>query len=143
MKKIASAFALAVAAVAVVPGTAFASHDSGTSWGDTGRCEQAGSKICLYYNSNQAGAEFVSYAGVGHGIEIPNLAGYTYPGGGAGTGQAVKNNSASAANRMSPGCTLYVYYNSNYSGASDYLSSGSHGNLYNTYNNNASINQFC
>lgn len=98
--------------------------------------------LVLYYNSDNAGASahFYNYNG------ISDLAGYTYPSNGAGQGQAVKNNAASAAFwSLFTDETALVYYYSNYGGPCDSLptQSGTFTNatprLKRTYNENASI----
>ncbi|MFF3648602.1 peptidase inhibitor family I36 protein [Streptomyces sp. NPDC002181] len=87
--------------------------------------------FCFYYNSNQAGARFMTDS------NIPNLAGETFSTIATGEGQPVKNNAASAQNASS--YCYRVYYNSNYSGPSDTVAAYSSRNLANTYNDNASV----
>lgn len=69
-----------------------------------------------------------------------NLAGYVFLTSGAGQGQAVKNNSASAKLRSGWGGGACVYYNANFQGASDYVPANAGPvNLQKTYNENASF----
>jgi hypothetical protein len=106
-----------------------------------GKCPQGsdGWAFCLYYNSGQQGA----YYRWTTNTAVSDLAGYKYPNNGAGSGQAVKNNSASASYGFANcgGCTdtyIRVYFNSGYLGNYDTIYSGTDKNLVNTYNNNAS-----
>ena len=89
--------------------------------------------IIFYYNS--------SYDTAVKGIRlksVANLGSYEYDEypGVAGYGQGVKNNAAAAYNTSDYKC--YVYYNSNYKGASDYIAPHSWRKLDKTYNENAS-----
>lgn len=83
----------------------------------------------LYYNSNEAGSWSCF-------VVAQNFAGEVFTEPGAGQGQAVKNNAASACN--SNGRTARVYYNSNYAGIYDDVKPYTCRNLANTYNENAS-----
>ncbi len=91
--------------------------------------------LCLYYNSNQQGSFRVFVT------NTPDFAGYTFTGDGAGYGQAVKNNAASATNGFptSSGRSARIFYNSNYGGVYDNVGPSSARNLSNTYNENASF----
>lgn len=92
----------------------------------------------FYYNSGIAG----SYT-VFRGFDHYSLNGYTFLSSGAGQGQAVKNNAASAVN-LAP-YNLVIYFNSNLAGACDALpafgdtDNGPGQRLQNTYNDNASF----
>ncbi|MFJ5212838.1 peptidase inhibitor family I36 protein [Streptomyces nigra] len=90
--------------------------------------------FCFYYNSNGANARWIVES------SRADLAGYVFGGLAStpGAGQPVKNNSASAQNSVELS-SARVYYNSNFSGASDYFSTGTGKNLVNTYNENASV----
>ncbi len=112
---------------ATVASAQAASHD-GTCNGQYG----GNGELCLYYNSNQAGAihDFAA--------DVSNFAGYTFIGPGAGAGTGVKNNAASVTNKNGLRSAT-VYYNSNYVGASDYVAAWTSMNLSATYNNNASF----
>ncbi|MEU9732088.1 hypothetical protein [Streptomyces sp. NPDC048002] len=89
--------------------------------------------MTFYFNSGNAG----SYT-VFRGFDHYSLDGYKFLGAGAGKGQYVKNNAASAAN-LAP-YNLVIYYNSNLSGACDALPKfSSASRLVNTYNENASF----
>ncbi|MFG2317761.1 peptidase inhibitor family I36 protein [Streptomyces tendae] len=89
--------------------------------------------MMFYYNTGYAG----SYT-VFRGFDHYSLNGYTYLAAGAGKGQAVKNNAASASNLAR--YSLEIYYNSNLAGACDSIPaySGAY-KLVNTYNENASF----
>lgn len=106
-------------------------------------------EICLYYNSGLAGSRFdwaFPQANIPNFATYPSTARAPLPGttityltsGLAGYGQAVKNNAASAYNRYY-GASVYVYFNSNYAGTSDFVGSLTSKNLSNTYNDNASL----
>ncbi|WP_330461100.1 peptidase inhibitor family I36 protein [Streptomyces sp. NBC_00820] len=83
----------------------------------------------LYYNSNEGGSSACFYV-------KQNFAGEVFTEAGAGQGQPVKNNAASADNWG--GHTARVFYNSNYVGLYDDVQGDSWRNLADTYNNNAS-----
>ncbi|MFH9983782.1 hypothetical protein ACH4ND_32110 [Streptomyces sp. NPDC017179] len=125
-------------------GVAFAdTHNSSDKFGTTGRC--AYSHVCLYYNSGQSGAKFTRSFNASSAqttLTIPNLAGYYFDSSGAGAGQEVKNNAASAEIYGSH-CSMWVYYNSNYGGNIDYFGDTSYGQLWYTYNQNASLKAGC
>ena len=109
-----------------------------------------GFKFKLYYNSNTQGAYRDFGYAVGNFDSVPLVASdpvaLTFCSGtGAGAGQRVKNNAASAHNRH----TSYgacVYFNSWFNGAKDSLPPAVptpvSRNLVNTYNENASF-QWC
>ncbi|AWW40566.1 MULTISPECIES: hypothetical protein [Streptomyces] len=90
----------------------------------------------LYYNSNQAGSSRCYEA------PTSNFAGDVFTTSGAGQGQLVKNNAASArnyrtyANDTWP--TARIFFNSNWGGVYDEVQANSSRNLSNTYNENAS-----
>lgn len=92
-------------------------------------CSENGGFV-LYYNSNEAGSSACFFG------SIPNFAGYTFTAAGAGQGQDVKNNAASASNWNVH--TARVFYNSNYAGVYDDVGYLTSRNLVNTYNENAS-----
>ncbi|MFI6465521.1 hypothetical protein [Streptomyces sp. NPDC050528] len=116
-----------------------------------GACQGNSSfRFRLYYNSGTAGAyRDIRYA-VGNFGSVPLTAGGNYSlkycaGTGAGAGQDIKNNAASARNSH----TSYgacVYFSSWYNGAMDSLQPAVptpvSKNLVNTYNENASF-QWC
>ncbi|WP_205324922.1 peptidase inhibitor family I36 protein [Glycomyces sp. YM15] len=88
-----------------------------------GICESG--EFCLYYNSDNQGSvsDFSgSISNYGTGSSC-----YEYKGPGAGQGQCVKNNAASAWNRT--GKYVTVFYNSGYSGPIDNFSPGAQANL--------------
>ncbi|WAZ22517.1 hypothetical protein STRCI_003776 [Streptomyces cinnabarinus] len=110
----------------------------------TGTCYTERPCIQLFYNSAYEG----SFITIGGG-SISNLAGYTYPYAGAGQGQAVKNNSASAKFRADDSfypSSMTVFYNSGYGGPCDRfmateLTWKNGPKLVRTYNENASVKQ--
>ncbi|MYV41358.1 hypothetical protein GT030_21445 [Streptomyces sp. SID1328] len=136
--------ALLTTLLGATQGTAFAdTHNSSDTLGHTGRC--ASSHICLYYGSGQSGAKFTRAYDDNSAkitLAIPDLAGYTFDSSGSGAGQAVKNNAASAEIYGSH-CSMWVYYNSNYGGNIDYFGDSSYGQLWYTYNQNASLKAGC
>ncbi|GAB3996811.1 hypothetical protein GCM10029992_17970 [Glycomyces albus] len=89
-----------------------------------GVCEAG--EFCLYYNSDNRGS-VSDFAGSisNYGASQPSC--YEYKGPGAGQGQCVKNNAASAWNRT--GKYVTVFYNSGYSGPIDNFSPGAKANL--------------
>lgn len=89
-------------------------------------------KFCFFYNSGLTGSHNAL-----NGNNIPNLTGYTFTSSGAGSGQPVKNNAASAQNNNQ--CKATVFFNSNYAGVQDSFSYRNGGQLVNTYNQNASL----
>ncbi|WP_158239023.1 peptidase inhibitor family I36 protein [Streptomyces barkulensis] len=93
------------------------------------------SHFCLFYNSNIQNAYYPFWD------NVSDFAGYTYKGAGAGAGQQVKNNAASAQN-LQTNLVARVYYNSNYGGVYDNVQPTSWRNLSNTYNENASFKWF-
>jgi len=106
-------------------------------------------EICLYYNSGLAGSRFdwaFPQANITNFATYPASARAPLPGtsiqfltsGLAGYGQTVKNNAASAYDRYY-GASVYVYFNSGFSGTSDFVGSLTSRNLSNTYNENASL----
>lgn len=90
----------------------------------------AGGDLCLYYNSNLAGARF-------NDPYTDNYAGWVFKawsGGDAGAGQAVKNNAASVRNYDSA-VTGVIYFNSNQAGATQKIAPSSSANLNSTLKN--------
>ncbi|MCX4771492.1 hypothetical protein OG322_19305 [Streptomyces sp. NBC_01260] len=130
----------AVASAAAV-GSLFAfSAPAQAASGSCPKESSTGIGFCLYYNSGQAGAY---YRWSGNTGGVSNLAGLVYPNNGAGAGQAVKNNSASASYTMGGGCVcsgeyVRVFYNSGYLGNYDTVTSNTDKALVKTYNQNAS-----
>ncbi|WP_063762378.1 peptidase inhibitor family I36 protein [Streptomyces sp. NRRL F-5123] len=131
-----AAAVLSASALAAVMGIATATAADRDGVCDAGVSGQARTgEFCLYYNSYQAGSLFDSRYEDGN---IKNLAGYTFLTRGVpGYGQYVKNNAASAWNRNVTK-SVYVFYNSNFMGASDYVGTLQKKQLVNTYNQNAS-----
>lgn len=88
--------------------------------------------FCLYYNSNLQGAVAFFFD------KDPNFDNDRFSGTGAGNGQIVKNNAASAKNNQT-GLQAWVWFNSNYGGVHDVVGRSSWRNLTATYNENASF----
>lgn len=88
--------------------------------------------FCLYYNSNRGGAIANFYQ------KDPSFGNNYFAGSGAGRGQIVKNNAASAQNTQT-GIDAWVWFNSNYGGTHDVVTRSSWRNLSATYNENASF----
>jgi len=99
----------------------------GTNYGATGRC---GYKLCLYWGGSESGAA------IAFNSQIANYYGYVFPNNGSGSGSAVKNNAASAEDQGNVEAS--TYYNENYQGNEDWMNPQSYGNLYLTWNNEAS-----
>lgn len=98
--------------------------------GRNGVCEAG--EFCLYYNSNHAGSVSDFTTSIpDYGATQPDC--YEFKGAGAGQGQCVKNNAASAWNRTSGSVT--VYFNSGYGGASQTFAAGAKVNLNATLKN--------
>lgn len=92
-----------------------------------GVCESG--EFCYYYLDNQGGSlsDFASSV-ADYGTEQPTC--YDFKGAGSGQGQCIKNNASSVWNRSSHSVT--VYFNSNYSGFDQTISSGQSTNLNST-----------
>ena len=129
---ITAAIGLAVTGLALAgPASASSRHVGITGY--EARCDNAGWRLCLYYNSGLLG----SYWGTNKSVS--NLAGITFNTAGNGRGQAVKNNAASMmCGLLTPNkCT--VYFNSGYAGNTDWMYWGEIGNLYYTYNEDGAV----
>jgi hypothetical protein len=89
-----------------------------------GVCDEG--EVCLYYGSDLQGS-VSDFRGSpkDYGAYQPSC--FEFKGEGAGQGECVKNNAASVWNRMHRNMT--VYYNSNYSGASQVIPGQSTANL--------------
>ncbi|MEV6118121.1 peptidase inhibitor family I36 protein [Streptomyces sp. NPDC052109] len=130
--------ALVVAAAAIATG---ASVVPAAAQND-GRCTTSVSsnlfgELCLYYNSGLSGSH------ADFNVPTKDEAGYVFSSSGAGQGQPVKNNAASATN-LDPDCTAIIFYNSGWSGPADYIDAHSSvSRLNKTYNNNASNHWEC
>lgn len=120
----------ATASTAAVPRSAPPST-ARTSVAPTAAKDCPAGEFCFFYNSGEAGSHIALHT------SVADLAGYTFTSPGAGQGQKVKNNAASAVNNIN--CTATVYYNSNYRGVSDVFGYRQSGQLVHTYNENASL----
>ena len=96
-----------------------------------GACESG--EFCYYYNSDEAGSVSDFTTSVANYGTDPATC-YVFKGAGAGKGLCIKNNAASVWNRTSK--PVYVYYNSNYGGASQKIAAGTKANLNSTLKNN-------
>lgn len=121
---------LAAAALATSAFAGVAGADVGAQTARNGKCENL--EFCFYYNSDQKGS--VS----DHEDAVADLAPYVFKSPGAGQGQVVKNNAASACNNMGR-YSVRVYYNSNHDGPYDTIPPRTCRNLKVTYNENASF----
>ncbi|MFD0569402.1 hypothetical protein ACFQ0T_09160 [Kitasatospora gansuensis] len=74
--------------------------------------------VVLYFNTGYGGSHTVIHSDTPTGGEgIRDLAGYTFQSGGAGQGQSLKNNAASAKARVwGIDASVTVYFNSGYAG---------------------------
>ena len=151
MRAFTGTLAASVAAGLLMFGGAPAHADGFDDENIQGACQgNSAFKYRLYYNSGNAGAYRDFRFAVGNFGSVPLTAGGNYslkfcPGTGAGAGQAVKNNAASAHNsHTSYGACVYFY--SWYDGAMDSIAPGvptpRSQNLVKTYNENASF-QWC
>ncbi|MEU9084701.1 peptidase inhibitor family I36 protein [Streptomyces sp. NPDC048357] len=95
-----------------------------------------GQCLQLFYNSGFGGS-YSYYEGT---TSVPVMASSDkFLTGGAGQGQEIKNNAASAKNHTSQGFWVSIYYNSWYDGPCDAIAPNkSASKLVNTYNENAS-----
>ncbi|MFD8521415.1 hypothetical protein [Streptomyces capillispiralis] len=121
-----AATAAAATTLFIAPPAGAAEHYSGDTWGNTGRCGWA---TCLFYNSYQQGS------GAGFDVGAYNFEGLTWPDGNA-KGQPIKNNAASG--EADGQFMSLIYYNSNQMGNLDWFNPHTYGQLYYTYNENAS-----
>jgi hypothetical protein len=96
-----------------------------------GICEHR--EICFYWGNDYTGARADFY------FQKTDFGDIRYPlGTGAGAGQRVKNNAASAINFDT--LMAYVYYNENFTGPYDFVPpNGGRRNLHHTWNDNASF----
>jgi Peptidase inhibitor family I36 len=147
-KILAGAAALGAAVTLMSAGPASAAPQDGVCNASAYSLDPIG-EICLYYNSGLAGSRFdwaFPQANITNFATYPASARAPLPGtsiqfltsGLAGYGQTVKNNAASAYDRYY-GASVYVYFNSGFSGTSDFVGSLTSRNLSNTYNENASL----
>lgn len=118
---------MTIAALAVTTTPASAASGNGVCESGYGSGE-----LCLYYNSNLQGSMRDFF------YEVRDFAGYRYLTPGAGQGQYVKNNAASAWNRDTLD-TARIFYNRNFMGPADDVRPGTWRNLGDTKNDNASF----
>lgn len=101
-------------------------------------CKNSVWYLCLYWDSNFGGALWGTNSAVG------NLAGIRFPGNTSGSGQLVKNNAASMGCDTAVETNLWCwsFFNENDSGNYDYLLPQNGGNLFYTWNDEASVDIF-
>lgn len=123
--------ALAGSAIALGGTVALAVPAAHAATARNGVCESG--EFCYYYNSGEAGSVSDFTTSVGdYGTDKATC--YVFKGSGNGKGLCIKNNAASVWNRTSK--PVYVYYNSNYGGASQKIAAGAKANLNSTLKNN-------
>ncbi|HEV7648435.1 MAG TPA: peptidase inhibitor family I36 protein [Actinophytocola sp.] len=128
MRKITTVLPIVALSIIGLAGTA--SADVTTQSALDGVCQSG--EFCLYYNSNEQGSLSDFELGV------KDFATVRFVATGAGKGELVKNNAASACNK-DDNLTARVFFNSNWAGAHDDIAPGTCRNLVNTYNENASF----
>jgi len=128
--------ALAAGSVAAGATAASATSANISSWNTDSSPVRCGTTspydFCLYYSPGAEGAVWKSTSAA-----VPNLSGHTFSNdghGSAGAGQQVRNNAASAENATE--CNVGIWYSTDYSGNSDWLSPGKGGNLSSWLRNN-------
>ncbi|WP_329024349.1 peptidase M23 [Streptomyces sp. NBC_00690] len=137
--------AVALSAVAAVAATAAPAHAE--PYPVISSCGTSTDAFCLYYNSNNGGSRVglkINCRNYDYCVNNPHVdPRVKFTTSGSGSGQAVKNNTASVYNYYYG--VMRVYANSEYAGYFDnwpaYGYAGSqlwYGNLNSTYNNNAS-----
>jgi hypothetical protein len=103
-----------------------------------GVCEVG--EFCLYFGSNLSGSVSDFTGSIpDYGPSQPTC--YEFKGPGAGQGQCVKNNAASASNKTTAN-NVTVYVNSNYGGQGDLFVPGEQGNLIAALKNNNASHRF-
>jgi hypothetical protein len=132
MRKILAPLATAVLATTTFAATAAADTATGGSARSAldGSCQSG--EFCLYYNSGHAGS-FTDFA-----LGVKDFSTVRFIADGAGKGELVKNNAASACNK-DDNLTARVYFNSGWKGDYDSIAPGTCRNLSKTYNENASF----
>lgn len=131
-KRSASTLGALALAVSVLTGIA-AADTAHAATERNGVCESG--ELCLYYHSNQQGSvSDFAWSVWQYGSTQPNC--YDFRGPGAGRGQCIKNQTASAWNRSQ--LPVVIYENSDHGGRSETVYPGSRVNLTILKNNNAS-----
>ncbi|MCQ1577016.1 hypothetical protein [Streptomyces parvus] len=138
MKRTKFAATITAALATAFAGSVFlAPTASAATGGNCNLSATSGECLILFYNSNLKGSRITFDTPA-----ISNFAGYKYLGTGAGKGQDVKNNAASAIYGSTSSGDDYgvIFYNSGFGGPCDQIYSGAAAplQLKNTYNNNAS-----
>jgi hypothetical protein len=131
----------AVAAGLVLSGQpvmAATGHDVGSN-NELGRCYNSPLVLCLYYHGDGSGAYWGLVAGGSFGYDSNLGDNYFIPGTGAGGGQVVRNNAAYLDCDYSVGLDCASYYSPNLSGNWDYAYRGFGGEMFLTWNNEASV----
>jgi hypothetical protein len=121
----------------VLGGTVLIAASPASAAGRDGVCDSG--EFCYYFNSdNQGSISDFTGSVADYGTEQPSC--YDFKGAGAGKGQCIKNQAASAWNRSSK--TVRVYYNSNYGGTYQDFAAGAKGNLSAALKNQNASHQF-
>ncbi|BBH71279.1 hypothetical protein ACTI_79640 [Actinoplanes sp. OR16] len=134
----ASLVAIAAGLFATSAPAGAAARDIG-SGGVNSRCDSSPYLLCLFYSGNYSGAYW------GTSSYVANLSNSRFISGtGSGAGQVVRNNAASMSCDTSVAGNLWCwsYYNTNRGGNVDYLLPQRSGNLYYTWNDEASVDIF-
>jgi hypothetical protein len=118
-------------------GVFFAPSASAATGGNCALTTSTPECLVLWYNSNNSGSHTTF-----NNATISNFAGYTFLSSGAGQGQPVKNNAASAVFGALTSGNHYgvIFFNSGFGGPCDQIYAGGRqaAQLVNTYNDNAS-----
>jgi hypothetical protein len=124
--------AIGVAAALGTTGPADAAGRNISSGGVPANCNNSPYTLCLHWDSNLGGAMW------GTGSNTRDLAGIRFPNNGNGGGSPVKNNAASmSCDTQELWC--YSFFNENFTGNYDYLQPQRSGNLFYTWNDEASV----
>ncbi|MBO2450896.1 peptidase inhibitor family I36 protein [Actinomadura barringtoniae] len=125
------------AAMAALGGTVLISASPASAASRDGVCDDG--EFCYYFNSdNQGSISDFTDSVADYGTAQPSC--YDFKGAGAGKGQCIKNQAASAWNRSSK--TVRVYFNSNYGGTYQDFAAGAKGNLNSSLKNQNASHQF-
>ncbi|MGW5465467.1 hypothetical protein [Streptomyces sp. NPDC003996] len=123
---------MATAALALggLAGHAEARSANISSWNSRSDCDvRSRYDLCLYYSPNAKNAAYRTTL-----LKVGDLGTKRFGGSGAGYGQKVRNNAASAQNGTV--CNVGIWYSTNYRGDSNWLSPHKGGNLTSWMRNN-------
>jgi Peptidase inhibitor family I36 len=127
-----TAVAFGLVAALAIPGSASAATRNISQFPVFPACSDSPYLLCLFYGSNGTGAMWGSTTGAGP------MPGDRFPPPGAGAGQLVQGNVASASCDTST-LNCYFYSAPNYAGNVDYLLPQRSGNLFYTWNDLGSV----